>query len=372
MPKPYSDPLRKAWPFFALFVLVGLGLMTPFVLQAVRDYRIANLYRQTECRIEGERTVLSSSTSRLGGRWVTTEYSHKEFTWSYTVDRRQYTAEGYDNHDGIMADPQETGNISTGTRHECWYDPAKPEDSVLARNFRAKFYLGALIPGSFILIGGAFLRGAVRRKPQNVDVGVSKGDHLRVRLSPAMTTKGIAGWLGALILLLGTIIVLVLPRISEGEAWTYLICLGIEGFLIYHLVRAVRAARVPDPIVEIDDHPLGKGQTVQLYIRHPGPAQLAALQVQIVCEKIGQAGTRNAYEHRVLERNALQIATAEEFNEQFSIPAKASPSAKTVQTATAWYVRVRRKLDGKLDNGVSYDTDYAFQVVGKNGEDDAP
>ena len=41
MPKPYSDPARKAWPFLALFVVVGAALMIPFGMQAVRDYRIA-------------------------------------------------------------------------------------------------------------------------------------------------------------------------------------------------------------------------------------------------------------------------------------------------------------------------------------------
>ena len=363
----YHDPARKAWPLLAIFVLVGLGFMTPFVLQAIRDIRIATVYQQTECEIINERTVASSSSSTLGGRWVETRYSHTEFTWSYIIDGRRYTAAGYDNHDGVMADPQETGAISKGTSHACWYDPAAPEKSVLVRHFYGRFYLGALIPGSFVFVGGLLLRGVRRRKPMPVEARVSKGGHLRYRLSPVLSTRGLLGCLGVIVLVLGLGIVLVLPHVGDGgsslssdKAWLYLISLGIEGFLIYHLVRAARAARVPDPLVEINDEPLRPGQTTQLYIRHPGPAQVALLQVQIVCEKVGQGGTRVAHKQLVLERTALHIAAAEEFNETFSVPVKAAPSLKTVQTATNWCVRIRRKLDTKT----SYDTDYPFRVVG--------
>ena len=374
MPKPYSDPARKAWPLFLLFVLVGLGFMTPFVMQAVRDYRIAKVYEQTSCDIVSERAVTMSSHSTLGGRWVESQSTHTEYTWRYAVNGLKYTAEGYDNHDGIMADFQETGNLQVGAQHECWYDPVAPEKSVLVRHFRAKFYLGALIPGSFILIGGVFLRGALRRKPAKTDADISKGDRLRYRLSPVVSTRGILGCLGVAIIVVGLVTILVLPKISvgqaggllTGDAWKYIIALGLEGFLIYHLLRNRQAALVPDPIVEINDEPLAPGQTTQLYIHHPGPAQLASLQVQVICEKVG-TGTRVAHKHLILERKALRISQSEDFLETFTIPAKAPPSLKTVQTVTNWCIRVRRKLV----NNVSYDTDYPFHVETR-GDGKAP
>ncbi|MBI4740896.1 MAG: DUF3592 domain-containing protein [Betaproteobacteria bacterium] len=364
MPKPYSDPVRKAWPIFLLFVLSGLGFMTPFVLQAIRDVRIAKIYRLTECRIVGERLVTSTSSSVLGGRWVESRYSHTEFTWSYKVDGGDYTAEGYDNHEGVMADPQEMGNIAPGIKHECWYDPAAPEKSVLVRHFRAKFYFGALIPGLFILLGGSFLRGALRRAPQEVETGAVQGERLRFRLAPVLSAKGLWGCLTVLIAAMAAFIVLGLPSIG-GDLTLYLICIGIEGFLIYHLVRAIPAARIASPIVEIDDEPLRPGMHTRLFIRHPGPAPLASLQANIVCEKVGQGGTRSAYNHMVFKRENLNIAGAEEFEATFSIPAKASPSAKTVQTATAWYVRVSRKLGADK----SHETDYTFRVAGDSEKD---
>jgi hypothetical protein len=374
MPKPYTDPARKAWPFFALFVLVGLGFMTPFVLQAIRDYRIAYIYQPTECEIMSERTVTSESTSKLGRHWVTNRSSHKEFTWAYRIDKRHYVAEGYDNHDGIMTDDQEMGNISKGMKHECWYDPAKPEKSVLVRQFHPKFYLGALIPGSFVLVGGMLLGGVLRRRPMKTQACISQGERLPYRLAPVLSIRGIVGCLGTVVLVLGLLIVLVLPKISvgqsgsgliSGKAWLYLICTAIEGFLIYHLARAVRAAGVPDPVVEIAHEPLSPGQTTQLYIRHPGPVNLASLQVQVVCEKIGQSGTRSAHKHPIFDRNAVCITDVLEINETFDVPPNAPLSAKTVQTATNWCVRIRRKLD----SGVSYDTDYPFHVQAKGTDD---
>lgn len=370
MPKPYADPARKAWPFLALFVLVGLGLLTPFVLQAIRDYRIAFVYVPAEAEIMSERTVTSESTSKLGGQWVTSQSSHREFTWSYRVGSRHYVAEGYDNHDGIMADPQETGNITKGIKHECWYDPSAPEKSVLARKFHAKFYLGALIPGAFILIGGAMLRGVLRRKPMKAAVFISQGERLRHRLSPAISTRGILGCLGTLVAVIALFILLVLPKINIGDAspsllggkdWLYLICIGIEGALIYQLWSKGRAALIPDPVVEIDHEPLSAGQSTRLFVRQPGPAPLASFQIQIICETIGQSGTRIAHKQLVAERAAIQVTTAEEFNETFTLPDKGQPSKKTAQSAVTWSVRIRRKLA----NGSSCDTDYPFRVMRK-------
>ena len=365
--QPYSDPARKAWPFLALFVVVGLGFMTPFVLQAVRDYRIAKVYQPTEGEITGEREITSESRSTLGGRWVTTHSSHKVYTWAYKVGRGSYVAEGYDNQDGVMTEPQEMANLSKGMKHECWYDPAAPEKSVLVRHFHPRFYLGALIPGSFILVGGTLLAGVLRRRPMKTDAWVGKGERLEFRLSPAISTRGLVGCLGLVIVVLGLFIAFVLPRLGAsllgGIGWLYLICIAIEGFLIYHLVTAVRAARVPDPVVEIAQEPLRAGMTTKLYVRHPGPANLDSLQVQIVCETIGQSGTRVAYKHLVTDRKAVQIGEDLELNETFSLPATASPSMKTVQMATNWCVRIRRQLAG----GMSYDTDYPFHVEDKNG-----
>lgn len=280
MNKPYADPARKAWPFFALFVLVGLGMMVPFVWQAVRDYRIAFLYQRTEAEIMDRRTVTSESTSRLGGSWVTNQSSHTVFTWAYRVNKHHHIAEGFDNYDGVMADAQESGNLAKGSKTECWYDPGDPEKSVLVRHFHPKFYLGALIPGSFVFFGSLLMRGVLRRKPMKALACVSPGTRLRHQLSPVLSTRGMMGCLGVALVAVAAFVIFGLPLMTVGDAsssliggkaWLYLICIGIEVFLGYHFARSWLAARVADPILEIDDEPLHPGQTTRFYLSQPGP-----------------------------------------------------------------------------------------------------
>ena len=240
-----NERYRKGWPFLALIVLVGLGFMTPFVLQATRDYRIAYVYQPTTCQVLDERMVTSSSTSRLGGNWYSSSSSHQEFRWSYVIGKTRYVAEGYDNHNGVMTDAQETGNLYPGIAVRCWYDPAKPEDSVLVQRFRAKFYLGALIPGLFVLMGGRFLQLAL------LPGGARSNKARRQPLSPLGIVKG----LSVIIVALALVIILVLPRLTFGsitpslldEFLPYIILIGIEVFLIRHWLRAWHMWRKSSP-----------------------------------------------------------------------------------------------------------------------------
>jgi hypothetical protein len=372
-PTGSAPPSRSGWGFFVFIILIGLGAMTPFVLQAIRDYRIAYVYEPTECQVLGEKTVSSSSTSRLGGISYTNDSSHREFSWAYVVDGTRYVADGYDNHDGIMVEGQETGNVSAGVRMPCWYDPYDPEESVLVRHFRAKFYLGALVPGLFLFLGGYFLWRTLRRGRDYADVRVSKGRRLKVRLSPVLSTRGIFGCLTVVILVLGAFIVLVLPGVSFGDVtpsllgglWPFLILGGIEAFLVYHWLRAMRAARVADAEIEIDDHPLSPGQQTRLHFRLPGPAQLALLKVSVLREKTDSRGTRTSGEKVLFERENINLAVAEEFDGKLAVSPRAAASLRTLQSVSSWMIRVHRVLK----NGVSYDTDYPFTVL---AVDDAP
>ncbi len=365
-----AEQARKGWPFFVFIILIGLGVMTPFVLQAVRDYRIAWVYQPTDCQVIEERTVSSSSTSRLGGTWYSTDSSHREFSWFYVVNATRYVAEGYDNHDGIMSESQEMGNISKGVRMTCWYDPADPEKSVLVRHFQARFYLGALIPGFFILLGGWFLRTSLRRRPDYADVRVSQGERLPVRLSPIVSTRGVAGCLSVIIVLVALFLFVVLPKISFGNVtpsllgglWPYLIVGGIEAFLIYHWLRAMRAARVTDPVIEIGAHPLSPKQQTQVYFSQPGPVHLASLDVVVLCERTDGKGTRTSHEKVLFERDNTDVVIAEEFTGELAVPARAAASVKTLQSVVSWMVRVRRVLK----NGTRYETDFPFTVLAAN------
>lgn len=309
----------------------------------------------------------SSSSSVLGGSRYNTDTAHREFSWSYRVNEAHYFAEGYDNHDGIMATGQEAGGIHAGLRTTCWYDPANPQKSVLARNFQPRFYLGALIPGFFVLLGGGLLRRSLKRRPDYADVKVSQGEQLPFRLSPILSTRGIVGCLSIIILVLTLVIFGVLPLIRFGNVapsllgglWPYLILGAIEAFLIYHWMRAMRAARVPDPVIEIGAHPLSRGQQTSIHFFQAGPVDMSSLKVVVLCERTDGQGTRTSNEKILMERSDLDVVVAEQFDGKMSIPPRAAASVKTVQSVVSWMVRVQRVLK----NGTRYETDYPFTVL---------
>lgn len=154
----------RRWMFFALFVAVGMLALIPFAMQGVRDWRIAHVYQQSECEIIGHRMVESTTTFRrqVGG---TTERrnSNPEFTFKYRVNGQMHVATGLDNHDGVMAKFEDWRYFNEGGRYPCWYDPANPDNAVLLRKTEWSFYLGALIPGMFILIGGHLMRRLLKK-----------------------------------------------------------------------------------------------------------------------------------------------------------------------------------------------------------------
>ena len=369
-----AEQARKGWPFFALFVLVGLGMTIPFILQGIRDYRIAFRYQPTECQVLGERTVSSSSTSRLGGTWYSTTSSHREFSWAYVVGGTRYVADGYDNHEGMMVEGQETGNVYPGVRMPCWYDPADPEKSVLARNFRAKFYLGALVPALFIVFPGWLLLRTVRPRQAYADVRVGRGQRLPFRLSPILSTRGIAGCLTVIIVALAAVMVFVLPRIAVGDVtptllgglWPFIIVGAIEAFLIYHWWRAMRAARRADAVIEIGHHPLAPGQATSLHLRLDGPGRLARIRVSVLLERDSGNGTRVSNEKVLFEREDVDLSAGLSFDGEIKVSPRASPSLKTLQSVASWLVRVQRVTP----EGLSYDTDYPFTVVVPPGGSD--
>ena len=342
-------------------------MTTPFILQAIRDYRIAFRYQETECQVLRERTVSSSSTSRLGGTWYATSSSHQEFSWAYVVAGTRYVADGYDNHDGLMVEGQETGNVYPGVRMPCWYDPADPEKSVLARNFHARFYLGALIPALFIVFPGWLLWRTVRPRQTYADVRVGRGQRLPFRLSPILSSRGIAGCLTVIIVALAAVMVFVLPRMAVGtvtpsllgDLWPFIIVGGIEAFLIYHWWRAMRAARRADAVIEIGAHPLQAGQKAAFHLRLDGPGRLAAIKVSVLLERDGSGGTRVSNERILFERENVDLTTGLSFDGEIRVPPRAAPSLKTLQSVASWMLRVHRVTA----DGLSYDTDYPFTVV---------
>jgi hypothetical protein len=179
-----ADPSRRAWPLFALAVLIGLGTLAWFAEQAYRDVRISWFYRPSTC------TVLSSSVYESTSRWsqtVTRSSFHPRFTYKLQVDGRWYTAAGFDNMEGSTSHPGETLSFKLGQSYPCWYDPRNPEQAVLKKQVYGPFYFFLALPLLFLLVGGNMLVLALRGAAPVKLGGLGAGDALAVRLRPEVT-----------------------------------------------------------------------------------------------------------------------------------------------------------------------------------------
>jgi hypothetical protein len=364
-----ADPSRRAWPLFALAVLVGLGLLGLFAEQAWRDVRISWFYRPATC------TVLSSSVYESTSRWsqaVTRSSSHPRFSYELQVDGRRYTAVGFDNMDGSTSHPAETLSFKTGQAYPCWYDPANPEQAVLKRQVFGPLYALLAVPLLFVLVGGNMLFLALRPVAPVALPGLDAGDALAVRLRPELTGRQAAGCLAA-VAIAGTAGVvaffafLVRSRsLLSGDGLTTLalFAAAVDGFVIYHLVRTLRGLGLPDPVVEIEREPLHPGEKARLLVRQPGPARFDAFRVSVLCEEQGGRGTRQSHRKQLVNKQGVEVALAGDLVESLTIeiPADASTSLKELQTIVTWKIVVQRKR--KL---VSADAEFVFRVLPSPG-----
>jgi hypothetical protein len=372
----------RKWMFFALFVLAGCAAMVPFVMQAVRDYRIMRVYEETECTILSYRQVPSTTVFRwANGRTTERTTSYPEFTFAYRANGRDQVAAGFDNLEGKLAESADYEHLRVNEKARCWYDPARPDRAVLLRRVPWLFYLGALIPGLFIASGGYFMKRALSRKHDYGRVSAQAGRVLRFRLAPVLSHQRLTGCLFAVVVVIGLAIAGV-ASVPWGSSTTdlfspmfYLFAglVVVEGFIIKHFVRAVRAVQVPEPEVEIDAEPLRPSQRVAVRVTQHGPLRALSYRVLLVCEEVA-SGTRTPVKQSLVDAGEVVIeddraATARSFDLEVLVPAKAKPSARTLQSMRTWNIRILRKLD----ESTTLETDYPFRVLKRSeAEPDAP
>lgn len=365
------DPARRAWPIFACGVLIGLATLVPCALQAWRDVRITWFYKQATCSIISSSTFTTSTT--WGSRREQTRTStHPQFTYQLQVGGRWYTATGFDNMKGRVAHPGAVDAFKPGQSYPCWYDPSNPEQAVLRRQVYKPFYLLLFVPAAFLLVSGSMLSRALRPvRPVELE-GARAGQALAVRLSPelsgrqavgcvsaavAVTTAGVVAFFGYLI---------ESHRLFDGSNLTTLafVVLGIDAFLIYHLVRFIRTLRLPEPIVEIGREPLRPGDSVRLFVRQPGPARFDSFNVSVLCEEEGQKGTRQSHRRQLVSRKDVVLARTADLSETvtFEIPPDAQLSLRQLQTIVSWKIVVKRKTKAG-----DADREFVFRVVEKTG-----
>ena len=361
---PGRDPARRAWWIFALCFLIGAAGLAFFIRQGIRDYRAFLVYQPAQCNVTSKRVLTSTLSAGFGRlRRAQTTYT-TEYVFRHELNGKPYTAVGSDNMGGIMGDEESFG---VGETYPCWYDPADPTEAVLARHFYPVFYATALVPLMFLLIGGNFLLVALGPKAAITIADGGQGEVLAVRLAPELS-RGTAlvayvailvAWSAGLLGALGWIV----SDWSRLEAWGFflLIAIGAEVWLVRFVMSAVKAMRIPDPIVEIDHEPLARGDKMRVSVRQQGPARFDVFRVAVACERRDQHGKTRENQKVILLKKDLDLAEGAPFQNTLDseIPADASVSDKTLQSLTTWSIVVKRTKKGF----VGLDREYVFRVI---------
>lgn len=358
------DPARRAWFIFAIFFLMGAAGIAFFARQGIRDYRTFHVYQPAQCSVTSYRVLTNTFSAGLGrfGNAKTT-YT-PEYAFRHVLNGKTYAAVGYDNLDGTMGEEE---SFKVGSTNPCWYDPANPAEVVLARHFHQVFYVAALIPLAFLLIGGNALVLALGPKAKIKIADGGQGDVLAVRLAPDLSPgTALVAYVAILVAwstgLLGALAWIVSDW-SRLEAWGFflLLAIGAEVWLVRFVVSAVRAMKIPDPIVEIDHEPLARGDKMRVCVRQHGPARFDIFRIAVACERRDQHGTTKENQKVLLLKKGLDLADGAPFQNtlESEIPADASVSDKTLQSFTTWKVVVKRTKKGFL----ALDREYVFRVI---------
>ncbi|HEV2972214.1 MAG TPA: DUF3592 domain-containing protein [Pirellulales bacterium] len=332
----------------------------------------------------------------------------------YAVGEKQYEALTFDitfdspwayssNRESRQA---EIDQFKIATPCDVWYDPKAPATAVVVRGYSGWLWSLLLLPGSFIIIGGAGLIFALLHwgkspehlaaatqlaarlelfeestplakdyphVPRDANLTNSPGTRLKYRL-PINTVRGwklLAAtficfcWNGIVV----GFVVMALPNRASGEAmetpsptnwWLLLFTLPflLVGLgMIYFLVRQVLIATGLGPTqLEISDHPLLPGRHYDLFLSQAGRLMIDSLEVDLVCDEQAtyRQGTdtrteqRRVCRQRVFDRRKFEIPQGMPFEQQcrIEIPADAMHSFSSDHNEVQWKFVVRGEIGG--------------------------
>jgi uncharacterized protein DUF3592 len=146
-----------------IFILVAVALVIYFasIFSQVMSYQAG------QCTITGKQLLQQqeeqketySSNSTIHTRTTTTTVYQLDFQFMIqTTDGHRYTARGYDAFESASSDRAGQQAIvdqyTVGKTYPCWYNPARPAQAVLTRQFNWVLFI---IPGVFLVVGGAFV-----------------------------------------------------------------------------------------------------------------------------------------------------------------------------------------------------------------------
>jgi hypothetical protein len=367
--------------FFLPFLLMGLGFACFLGWMFVQDLLVYQTYVEGTCEITAKRLLESSDDDG------TTYAPHFEFQVS-TQNGEIYRASGYQRSQmyssGRAGKEAILARYSVEQSYPCWYNPANPQEAVLARGLSLGWaYLVVFIPLIFVAVGAGGLYSGLRTwgKSEEAeadrfipaqalaewlpDLDTKPGHYLDIRLPPQSSHR--QSLLVATLIALfwnGIVSVFVLVGLTQDDfpvwAWYFLTPFILIGlFLIFNVGRQtltwIFGGRT---IVELSDEPLQFGQSADLFIRQSDSKPVQSTKVMLICQEWVRyrQGTDTNTEERVVYETVLfeqpsMVSQRGEWQQslQFTIPRDAMHSFKTDNNAINWQIVVEVKLAGSPD-----------------------
>lgn len=387
--------------FFATFFVVGLvGLALILTLVIIPELRSAKQFVETVCVVKDKR--IGESEGENGKTY------RPEVLIQYEVEGQEHCIWTYDvsgvYSSGCEAKQEIIDRFTVGENYSCWYDPHEHGTAVLVKGISWFGPLLAMIPVSFLLIGGGGLiyglfhwgksaehRAAValrtqRRRerllrksgfgaeghgtenlpnvPRGVDMTNSPGRTFPFRLPiSVLPAWKLLGMFAACLIWNGIVAVpvtIAIRSFGNGDPeWAmslFMIPFVACGFaLIFLLVKQfLIATGVGVTFVEVSAHPLTPGNRYQFLLHQAGRLQMKSLEAFLVCrEKVRyHQGTDTRTEDRVVfEQSLIREQNFEvhrhrpfEVKESFEVPQGVMHSFVADNNEVSWTIEVRGKI----------------------------
>ena len=400
--------------FFATFFVVGLvGLALVLTLVIIPELRSAREFVETVCVVKDKKigepdqatSITAEKESDAEPRAEGGKTYRPEINIEYEVDGRKYSVWTYDiagvYSTGREAKQEIIDRFKVGETYVCWYDPHDHETAVLVKGFSWFGPLFALIPLSFLLIGGGGLvyrmfhwgKSAERRAaialrtqkrrerllrksglaaegfgmenlpnvPRGVELANSPGNtypfRLPVSVLPAWKLLGLLAvcvvWNGIVAF---PVTIAVRSFIDGDPEWAMslltLLFIACGFFLIFLLVKQfLIATGVGVTFIEVSAHPLVPGNRYQFLLHQAGRLQVNKLEAVLVCREKAQyqQGTDTRTEDRIVFEQLLfgkknfEVHRHHPFEakESFEVPEGAMHSFIADNNEVSWTIEVR-------------------------------
>jgi hypothetical protein len=155
--------------FLGLFVAAGTAIGYFLSFRPLYQAYHARAWAAADCEVISSRVAASGKTAR------------PEIRYRYYVADRAYTSDRYHFLPGSNSDPTVRDAVeryATGTRFQCFVDPADPTQAVINRDITSWYYFGLIFFGAFagipLLLGTFALRqfSSARAAQQRADMAI--------------------------------------------------------------------------------------------------------------------------------------------------------------------------------------------------------